>query len=341
MFEKGFQKHITAKNIIFFVITILLLVFITKIKDIAILFFAAYVIACSLNPLADILEKKMKRSVASAIVILLALSLTTALFIPIIVLGGQEIKSLIDHFPAYIDNIKLFMTNTPIINNSHIAQMDMGAFISSASGFTSKFVNQSINASMNMAAAFIYIIAAVIIIYYFMADKKVIKDAYLKMFPSEMKDKAGSILDTISQKIGGYVIAQAATMTSVGIIMGFGLFICGIEYAFLLGLLTAILDIIPVIGPAIALLICLITTYKAGAVAMGLVVLVFAVAQLAENNLLRPYIFGKILNIHPLIIYLFIFITAQYLGLIGVVFAPAIAATVCVLVDELYIKSVN
>ena len=135
MFEKGFQKHITAKNIIFFVITILLLVFITKIKDIAILFFAAYVIACSLNPLADILEKKMKRSVASAIVILLALSLTTALFIPIIVLGGQEIKSLIDHFPAYIDNIKLFMTNTPIINNSHIAQMDMGAFISSASGF--------------------------------------------------------------------------------------------------------------------------------------------------------------------------------------------------------------
>jgi predicted PurR-regulated permease PerM len=53
MFENIFQKGINAKNIIFFVIVILFLVFIPKIKDVAILFFASYVIACSLNPLVD------------------------------------------------------------------------------------------------------------------------------------------------------------------------------------------------------------------------------------------------------------------------------------------------
>jgi len=61
----------------------------------------------------------------------------------------------------------------------------------------------------------------------------------------------------------------------------------------------------------------------------------------AENNLVRPYIFGKFLDLHPLIIYLFLFITAQYLGVVGVIFAPAIAATVCVLIQELYIKNIN
>ena len=40
-------------------------------------------------------------------------------------------------------------------------------------------------------------------------------------------------------------------------------------------------------------------------------------------------------------LYLFLFITAQYLGVIGVIFAPAIAATVCVLVQELYIKNIS
>ena len=50
MFDAIFQKYVSAKNIIFFIIAILFLVFITKIKDIAILFFASYVIACSLNP---------------------------------------------------------------------------------------------------------------------------------------------------------------------------------------------------------------------------------------------------------------------------------------------------
>ena len=65
------------------------------------------------------------------------------------------------------------------------------------------------------------------------------------------------------------------------------------------------------------------------------------IAQIAENNLVRPYIFGKFLDIHPLIIYLFLFITAQYLGIVGVIFAPAIAATICVLIQELYIRNIN
>ena len=71
------------------------------------------------------------------------------------------------------------------------------------------------------------------------------------------------------------------------------------------------------------------------------ILVVFAIAQVAENNLVRPYIFGKFLDLHPLIIYLFLFITAQYLGVVGVIFAPAIAATVCVLIQELYIKNIN
>ena len=156
-----------------------------------------------------------------------------------------------------------------------------------------------------------------------------------------MKEKADEIIEAISKKIAGYVVAQITTMSSVGLIMTLGLLIAGIDYALLLGLITAVLDIIPVVGPAIALVICLITAYKGGALALVAVLVVFIIAQWAENNLVRPYIFGKFLDLHPLIIYLFLFITAQYLGIVGVIFAPAIAATVCVLIQELYIKNIN
>ena len=105
--------------------------------------------------------------------------------------------------------------------------------------------------------------------------------------------------------------------------------------------MTAILDLIPIVGPAIALVIILLVVFKLGLVKICLAVAVFAFAQWAENNLVRPYVFSKFLNIHPLIIYFFLFITAQYLGIIGVIFAPAIAATVCVLIEELYIKTIN
>ena len=341
MFENIFQKYITAKNIVFFVILILFIFIIFRFKDIAILFFASYVIACSLNPLVDKLAKKIKRSLASAIVLTGTLAIGSLLFIPVFVIAGHEVKTFIGHVPTHIDTVRTFITNMPLVSNIDLSHFNISDFISSTSVVTSNFVNQSITASKSFASALIYFMVAILIIYYFMADKDVVKEAYMKMFPSNMKEKADGIITAISQKIGGYVLAQIATILSVGIIMTIGLLICGIDYAFFLGLITAILDIIPVVGPAIALFICLTITFKSGVVAMGLVLLVFAIAQIIENNLVRPYIFGKILDLHPLIIYLFLLITAQYLGLIGVLFAPAIAATVCVLIDELYIKNIN
>ena len=341
MFENIFQKYVSAKNVIFFIISILFLIFITKIKDVAILFFASFVIACSLNPLVDKLSKKLNRALASGIV-LTSISLILCLFfVPIILMAGHEIKSFVTSIPQYIELLKEFITKTPLLNNSQLIQFDLGELISSASGFTSNFVNESINASKNFASAIVYLLAGMIIVYYFMADKDTVKNSYLSFFPSNLKERADEIIETISKKIGGYVIAQITTMTSVGILMTVGLLLVGVDYALLLGLITAILDIIPVVGPAIALVICLLTAYKSGMLALALTVVVFIIAQWAENNVVRPYIFGKFLDLHPLIIYLFLFITAQYLGIVGVIFAPAIAATVCVLIQELYIKNIN
>ena len=341
MFDNHFQKYVTAKNIVFFIIAILFLVFITKIKDIAILFFASFVIACSLNPIVDKLAKKLHRSFAAAIVLFSTVLMLGIFFVPIILMAAHEIKSFVHLIPQHIEVIKGYIMTTPFLSKTQVSQIDLGDLLSSATGFTSDFVNESINISKNFATTIIYFLAALIIIYYFMADKDIVRQSYISLFPANMKDKAEEIIETISKKIGGYVIAQVTTMTSVGVLMTIGLLLIGVDYALLLGLITAVFDIIPVVGPAIALIICLVASYKSGTVVLALIIAVFAFAQWAENNLVRPYIFSKFLDLHPLIIYLFLFITAQYLGVIGVIFAPAIAATVCVLIEELYIKNMN
>ena len=123
--------------------------------------------------------------------------------------------------------------------------------------------------------------------------------------------------------------------------MGIGLSIFKVNYAVILGLITAVLDIIPIVGPTIALVIALIVTLDAGPAAIAAVVGVFAVAQIIENQFVRPYVFGKFLDIHPIMIYLFLFITAKYMGAIGIILAPAVAATACVLIEELYMKNLD
>ena len=165
MFDMFVKKYITVKNIIFFIIAILFLVFITKIKDIAILFFASYVVACSLNPIVDKLEKKIKRPLASALVLgggLLTLSLFV---IPIGGMAGHQIKAFLQAIPEHIDAVKEFLMNIPLIQNSLHGSVDFGEIIASASGVTTNFVNTSINASMGLATALIYFFAGCIIVY--------------------------------------------------------------------------------------------------------------------------------------------------------------------------------
>lgn len=335
MFESMFRKYLTPKNIMFFIITILFLVFIHKIADIAIMFFASFVIASSLNPIVDKLAKKYKRNVAAAVVLISSIFLLLAFIVPIVIIAGHEIGNFALSFPQLINNMQDYAGTQPLIN-----ALDLSEILSSAAGFTSDFINETINLGINIGSSFVYLIASLLIIYYFLADKELVRKTFLKLVPVQMRKKAGEIWDSISHKIGGYVVAQVATMASVGLIVTLGFMLIKVDYALLLGLISMVLDIIPVIGPAIALVICLLVTIKAGPLTMLLVAAIFGAAQLVENNFVRPYVFGKFLDLHPLIIYFFLFLTAKYLGLIGVVFAPAIAATFVVLVEELYMKNI-
>ncbi len=341
MLDVFVKKFVTVKNIIFFVIALLFIIFLTKVKDIAILFFASYVVACSLAPLVDKMSKKINRSLASTIVLGGVLTVSSLFLFPLFSVGAAQIKSFLNMLPEHILAVKTFLLNTPLISKSTIAQLDLGGLLTTASGFTTKFLNESINFSMEFASAIVYFFAACIIVYYFLVDKDKVKQAYCSLFPAQMKPRAGEILDTISHKIGGYMTALLVTIGSVGVITTIGLMFLGVDYAILLGVLNAVLDIIPIVGPVLGLIVTMLVAYKMGAVTLVLIVLLFIFAQWAENNLVRPYIFGRFLDIHPLIIYFFLFVTAQYLGVVGVIFAPAIAATVCVLFDELYIKNVN
>ncbi len=336
-----FKNYITVKNIIFFIVAILFIKFLTMISGIAMMFFASYVLACSLNPLVDILSRKMKRSLAATIVVSGMVAISAAFFLPIIVIASKQINSFIQILPGHIENLKSFILNKQILGQKIVEMIDIPSFIQPVSDFTSNLVNQSINATISFASALVYLLTMCIIIYYFIVDKKAIRRTFLLLFPKQMKKKADRIAETISHKIGGYIVATGVTMLSLGIVFTICLMLLKVDYAVLLGLIATILDIVPIIGPTIALVICFVMCYQMGPLVLILMTLAFFFAQWVENNFVRPYVFGKFLDIHPLLVFFSLFVTAKFLGVIGVIFAPALAATACVIIDELYIKPIN
>ena len=104
-------KYFRGKNLIFLILVIFLLLMIPKITGIIMLFFAAYVIACALNPFVVKLQKKFSRSAASAIAVLTSTLAVFALFVPIVMIAYKEIGAFIIGLPERIVAIITNLSN--------------------------------------------------------------------------------------------------------------------------------------------------------------------------------------------------------------------------------------
>ena len=152
---------------------------------------------------------------------------------------------------------------------------------------------------------------------------------------------ASCILSSITLKVGSYVRAQILSMVAVGVLVMLSLMVLGVDYSLLLGLISGILDIIPLLGPTIALALIILVTVQLGWIKVILAVAAFLIIQQISNYMIRPFLFGKFMALHPLMVFFSLFVAQQFLGVWGVILAPAIAATICVLIDELYLIPIN
>ena len=205
----------------------------------------------------------------------------------------------------------------------------------------SNLVNKSIDFTMGFLETITVIITMSVIVFYMLNEKYLIRDSVLLLFPPKLKARAKEVYETIENKIGGYVLAQILSMTTVAIFTALGLMVLNVQYAILLGLIAGILDIIPIAGPTIALALGILCASPQGWVIILLTFLVYFAAQWISNNFVRPLVFGKFLDLHPLVVIFAFLISAQFLGVWGVILSPAIAALVLTLFDELYIKTIN
>lgn len=336
-----FKNFWTTKNVIFLILTVILLLFIPKITGILLLFFASYVIAAALNPYVNKLEKKMSRGLATTTVLTGGLVAVVALFLPIFIIAYKEIRVFVTMLPEKLAMLSNFLLNQKF-NGQNISDMvDLNSILGSSSNLAQNIFNQSVNITMGFTQVLVVAFAITMIVFYLLVDKSYLRTKFLEFFPPSMKDMASCILSSITLKVGSYVRAQILSMVTVGIMVMFSLVLLGVEYSLLLGLIAGILDIIPILGPTIALALIILVTAQLGWVKVVLAIVAFLIVQQISNYMIRPFLFGKFMALHPLMVFFSLFVAQQFLGVWGVILAPAIAATVCVLIDELYLIPIN
>ena len=333
-------KILSYKNIIAFILIVGVIILSIYSLDILMMLFGAFVITCAISPIINKMEKRMPRVWAVTLLLFLMILASFLIFVPLITVCIKEAIQLIGNFPNVIDEIEKVL-NFQLFGKSISSFVTFEAVKDPLTQGAKQLVENSIVAGKWVANFFTTIFAIAIIVFYFAYDEKRLKDKFIEFFPVEHKERALKIFENIASKVGNYVFAQGIAMVFVGLMTSIGLLLLQNPHAVLLGFIACVFDIIPVVGPALAIIIGLLTSIDMGFVAVLLTFVVYMVAQWSQNQFLRPIVFGKLLNMHPLMIIIALLISARFLGFWGVILSPAIACAICVLVDELYLNKIN
>lgn len=338
--EQSSKKN--PQKILFSIMIAILLILIYIFKEISLLFFGSYVIACAINPIVDWLARKMPRWAAITLLYFSGIVIILIIAIPLCVVIVEETALLLNNLPTYISFTKQLLANISSLDiPARKLLLNFNTVSQAMTNLGGRILDQSLNITKNVMEGFTIIFTASIIVLYMLLDKPLLKDGVLSFFPTSIRDKVHSMGRAISLKVGGYVIGQIINMLAVAVLTSLGLFIFKIKYAALLGLMAGLLDVIPIAGPFIALAMGIIVAAPNGVNSILAVIGVYMFAQWVTNQFLKPALFGKLLDLHPIVIILALLVAAQTLGVAGVILSPAIAATVCVIFQEVYLKVIN
>ena len=145
------------------------------------------------------------------------------------------------------------------------------------------------------------------------------------------------IMKKVSLHLGLYVRAWIFDATFVGILLGFGFYIIGIPNALPLGVIAGLGHLIPYFGPIIggvpAIILSIMINGDLSQVPLIIIVVLGVYA--VDNGFVQPYIFGKSVDIHPILIILLIIAGGQLFGLIGMLLAIPVATVVKTMIKEI------
>jgi len=195
--------------------------------------------------------------------------------------------------------------------------------------FIQNFVGSTMGILGNIAVAAFSIS---FIAFFFLKDESSFYETIMIIVPEKYEDKMARALSSIKRLLIRYFIGIIAESTCILIIVAIGMSIIGMSFqqALVMGLIVGILNIIPYVGPWIggAIVIVMgIASQLNGGVDIPIanliiyMVIVIAVAQLLDNNILQPLIYSKSVSAHPLEVFIVILAAGSFAGIPGMILA--------------------
>jgi predicted PurR-regulated permease PerM len=176
----------------------------------------------------------------------------------------------------------------------------------------------------------VQLFSILVITFFLVKDGNRLLEFFYRQFPEARSRRFRKIASDISDAISGYVFGNFVISVLAGLVTYITLRIIGVPFALPLAILFGFFDLIPLVGATLGGILVGIVVAFAADFPIGVIVwvAVLILYQQLENNLIQPFVYGKAVQLHPLIVIIAILIGAALLGVLGALLAIPTAAAI-------------
>ncbi len=309
--------------------------FIYIIFDFLLMLFASVVVASAIRPVADRLERYLvPRAVSVALVyglVLVVAAVVVSLIIPPLT---EQLTQLSHALPALME----YLSVRGLIPSTGEVRGAVSAWQQALAGVGKDLTNVGAGLFRQTRTVFSGVFTLIfmfVIALYLVVDKEAVKKPFRMVVPARHLAYVEMVIDRTQRVMGRWVVAQLSLGVIVGVTVAAGLWIMGVPYSLLLGLVAGVLELVPIMGPIIAAVPAVLVGFtQSWLLGLG-VALFYLLVQQAENHLLIPFIMRKATGLNPLVTILAVLLGARLVGVVGVLLAVPAAVVVSAFVNDL------
>jgi predicted PurR-regulated permease PerM len=198
-----------------------------------------------------------------------------------------------------------------------------------------------VNVGASVANIFSFLVVILIATVFTVAWPAPLVNGFVALWPAGRRGRVREILDELYQTVQRWFLGQLTSMAMIGLLFTVALFLIGIPFALLLGILSGLLAFIPFVGPFISIIPPILLALAQDPILALWILLAYAVVQFIEGNLIQPVVMNRAVSLHPTVIVFALLIMSTLFGFVGLLLAIPLIAALKVLVRELWIEQMD
>ena len=337
------RNRVITRSVVTLIVGVTVTYALYQIREVLLTLYISSLLAIGLSPIVRKIERekllagrfRVPRWLAILtlyITFLSAVALVLALVLPPLV---AQIRQLIADLPSYVDRLQADFVRRGWLDHSWswsslITQMKMppGAALTGIFG--------AVTGAVGILGK---VITVLLLPFYLLLEASTLRAALLRLIAPENKKRADRIARTVTTKVGAWLGGQLLLGAVIGTATTIALWLLGVPYFYVLGLVAAVGELIPVIGPVLAAVPAILLGFTVSPQTALFVALYCWGQQFVENNFLVPRIMERQVGVSPVTIIVALLVGSTLLGFVGAILAVPSAAIAQVLYQEFLNKA--